>query len=304
MRSKITYFAPRDPGYVIDISGAAVLKSSKHNAAAQKLVAYLVSRRGQDVIADSGYKRGQSTSFEYPIASAVTTKAPEKPFQDLRPYPMTMAELGTGAEAVSLLKQAELPRDRAGQGVPPGDAQAHRTRPGSGILPRVPFLRDRADGDVGPHPDGGADACDAVLGVPAKPLLRPGRPVCTGDHRNCRLPLLRAPPTCSDASSTASRLARALPKANPSPPRHPAERRPAHLGLGTCAHFSGRGWAISRPHPCPAHHAGVVSSRAGQTPAHGRHGRHAPSPCLPSRTTETGGKLWNYGNRKARWAKP
>lgn len=106
--SKITYFAPRDPGYVIDISGAAVLKSSKHNAAAQKLVAYLVSRSGQDVIADSGYRRGQSTSFEYPIASAVTTKAPEKPFQDLSPFPMTMAELGTGAQAVSLLKQAEL----------------------------------------------------------------------------------------------------------------------------------------------------------------------------------------------------
>jgi iron(III) transport system substrate-binding protein len=106
--SKITYFAPRDPGYVIDISGAAILKSSKHNAAAQKLVAYLVSREGQGVIANSGYGRGQSTSFEYPIASGVTTKAPEKPFKDLRPYPMTMAELGTGAEAVSLLKQAEL----------------------------------------------------------------------------------------------------------------------------------------------------------------------------------------------------
>ncbi|HJY73938.1 MAG TPA: extracellular solute-binding protein, partial [Streptosporangiaceae bacterium] len=36
MHSQLAYFAPRDPGYVIDVSGAAVLKSSKHQAAAQK----------------------------------------------------------------------------------------------------------------------------------------------------------------------------------------------------------------------------------------------------------------------------
>ena len=32
VHSKITYFAPRDPGYVIDVSGAGILKSSKHKA--------------------------------------------------------------------------------------------------------------------------------------------------------------------------------------------------------------------------------------------------------------------------------
>ena len=40
MHSKITYFAPGDPGYVLDISPAAVLKSSTHQAAAQKFLAY------------------------------------------------------------------------------------------------------------------------------------------------------------------------------------------------------------------------------------------------------------------------
>ena len=51
MHSKIAYFAPHDPGYVIDVSGAAVLKSSKHQAAAQKFVAFLVSKQGQEIIA-------------------------------------------------------------------------------------------------------------------------------------------------------------------------------------------------------------------------------------------------------------
>ncbi len=46
VQSKITYFAPRDPGYVLDISGAGILKSSKHKAAAQKFLAFLVSQAG------------------------------------------------------------------------------------------------------------------------------------------------------------------------------------------------------------------------------------------------------------------
>jgi len=108
MHSDIAYFAPRDPGYVIDVSGAAVLKSSRHKSSAQKFVAYLVSKAGQDVIADSGDRSGQAISFEYPIASGVTTKAAETPFRDLQPYPITVAQLGTGAEAVSLLRQVEL----------------------------------------------------------------------------------------------------------------------------------------------------------------------------------------------------
>jgi iron(III) transport system substrate-binding protein len=53
MDSKIAYLAPHDPGYVLDVSGAAVLKSSKHQAAAQKFVAFLVSKQGQEIIAHS-----------------------------------------------------------------------------------------------------------------------------------------------------------------------------------------------------------------------------------------------------------
>ncbi len=104
MRSRIAYFAPHDPGYVTDVSGAAVLKSSTHQAAAQKFVAFLVSKQAQDIIANPS----KSISFEYPIASGVTTMAPEKPFDQLQPYPITIAELGTGATAISLMREAGL----------------------------------------------------------------------------------------------------------------------------------------------------------------------------------------------------
>jgi iron(III) transport system substrate-binding protein len=101
MHSEITYFAPHNPGYVLDVSGAGILKSSKHQAAAQEFLAYLVSRPGQEILA-------HSISFEYPIASGVTTTQPETPFQDLEPYPISIAELGTGSTAIALLREAQL----------------------------------------------------------------------------------------------------------------------------------------------------------------------------------------------------
>jgi iron(III) transport system substrate-binding protein len=104
IHSKIAYLAAGDPGYVVDVSGAAALKSSAHQAAAQKFLAYLVSPQGQEIIANPG----KSISFEYPIASGVTTQAGETPLAQLRPYPISVAELGTGTAAVDLLRQAGL----------------------------------------------------------------------------------------------------------------------------------------------------------------------------------------------------
>jgi iron(III) transport system substrate-binding protein len=101
VHSKIVYFAPRDPGYVLDISGAGILKSSKHEAAAQKFLAFLVSKQGQEIIA-------HSISFEYPIASGVSTAAPETPFDELQPNPITIPELGDGSTAIALLRKSGL----------------------------------------------------------------------------------------------------------------------------------------------------------------------------------------------------
>jgi iron(III) transport system substrate-binding protein len=101
MHSAIAYFAPHDVGYVLDVSGAAILKSSTHQADAQKFVAFLNSAQGQEIIA-------HSDSFEYPIASGVTTAQPETPFDQLQPNSITIPELGTGAEAIKLLQEAQL----------------------------------------------------------------------------------------------------------------------------------------------------------------------------------------------------
>jgi iron(III) transport system substrate-binding protein len=101
MHSAIAYFAPHDVGYVLDVSGAAILKSSTHQADAQKFLAFMSSYQGQQIIA-------HSDSFEYPIASGVTTAQPETPFSELQPNPVTIAELGTGALAIKLLQEAQL----------------------------------------------------------------------------------------------------------------------------------------------------------------------------------------------------
>jgi iron(III) transport system substrate-binding protein len=99
--SAIAYFAPHDVGYVLNVSGAGVLRSSTHQKAAQRFLAFLTSVQGQQIIA-------HSDSFEYPIASGVTTAQPETPFERLQPNDITIAELGTGAEAIKLLQEAQL----------------------------------------------------------------------------------------------------------------------------------------------------------------------------------------------------
>jgi iron(III) transport system substrate-binding protein len=99
--SAITYFAPRDPGYVLDVSGAAILRTSKNQSAAQRFLAFLVSKQGQTVIA-------HSISFEYPIASGVSTSQPETPFAQLEPNSISIPELGDGSLAISLLRKAGL----------------------------------------------------------------------------------------------------------------------------------------------------------------------------------------------------
>jgi len=101
LHSAFAYFAPGDAGYVVDVSGAAVLRSSHHQAAAQRFVAFLVSAKGEGIIA-------HSQSYEYPLGSGVRTAQPLRPFSQLHPAPLTVAELGDGQRAVLLLQEAQL----------------------------------------------------------------------------------------------------------------------------------------------------------------------------------------------------
>ncbi len=101
MHSAISYLAPGDAGYVVDVSGAAILDASKNKAAAQKFLAFMVSTKGQEIIA-------HDDSWEYPLGSGVTTARQQKPFSELQPAPLTMSQLGDGAIAVALLQQVQL----------------------------------------------------------------------------------------------------------------------------------------------------------------------------------------------------
>lgn len=101
VKAKIAYFAPRDPGYVEDISGVGILKSSKHKVAAQKLIEFMTSAAGQKVLAESD-------SFEYPIRPGVQASPELTPLDKLQPTSFSPAELGTGLDAKTLLEEAGL----------------------------------------------------------------------------------------------------------------------------------------------------------------------------------------------------
>lgn len=101
MHSAVAELAPGDPGYVVDVSGAGVLASSSHQAAAQRFVAFLVSEPGQEIVA-------HGDSFEYPLRAGVTMTAPEPPLGSLHPDPVSVAELGDGSGAIALLQRVQL----------------------------------------------------------------------------------------------------------------------------------------------------------------------------------------------------
>jgi iron(III) transport system substrate-binding protein len=86
---------------VIDVSGAGILASSAHKTEAQQFVAFLVGRDAQEILA-------HDESYEYPLGSGVVTAKPLVPFKTLQPDPITVARLGDGSLAISLLRQASL----------------------------------------------------------------------------------------------------------------------------------------------------------------------------------------------------
>jgi iron(III) transport system substrate-binding protein len=101
IKANIAYFAPYDPGYVEDISGAGILKTSKHQAADQEFLKFLTSRTGQEVLT-------HSNSFEYPIRPGVAANPELTPLSRLQPVDFTPAELGTGLNAKELLEESGL----------------------------------------------------------------------------------------------------------------------------------------------------------------------------------------------------
>ena len=101
-RSKIHHFAGRDVGALINVSGAAVLKSSKHQPAAQQLLAFLVSQPMQTSIGAG------NVDFEYPLAKGVKANPLLKPYDQLDPPSISIKDLGDDQDAAKLLREAGL----------------------------------------------------------------------------------------------------------------------------------------------------------------------------------------------------
>jgi len=99
--SALHYFDPGDPGDLIDISGAAVLRSSTHSSAAQRFLAFLVSRTGQELIA-------HSQSYEYPLRAGIAPAGGQPPLATLKPAALTPAQLGDGSAALALEQKLGL----------------------------------------------------------------------------------------------------------------------------------------------------------------------------------------------------
>ena len=76
IRTSLHYFTHGDPGALVDVSGAAVLATSRHPQAAQAFLAYLVSQPAQTIIATS-------YSYEYPLRPGVQSKADLTPLASL-----------------------------------------------------------------------------------------------------------------------------------------------------------------------------------------------------------------------------
>jgi iron(III) transport system substrate-binding protein len=100
MKSALYYIGHKDPGALITVSAAGVLKSARHPSAAQQLLAFMVSAAGQTAIAD--------TVAEYPLRPGVKSPFALKPFNEIEPPDVTPADLGDAADALVLRRAAGL----------------------------------------------------------------------------------------------------------------------------------------------------------------------------------------------------
>ena len=101
LHSALHYYAAGDAGDLVNVSGAAMLKSSSHQAGAQAFLAFLVSRAGQEAIA-------HSHSYEYPLRPGVAAAPGLPPFAELNAVSLTPAELGDGRAALELEQKLGL----------------------------------------------------------------------------------------------------------------------------------------------------------------------------------------------------
>lgn len=96
--TKLHFFGNKDPGAFVSVSGAGMLKSSDKKSDAQKFLRYLNGKIGQQALADG-------KSLEYPLNPAVAVKSPVKPFSELDPPVIDVANLN-GPKVITMMQEA------------------------------------------------------------------------------------------------------------------------------------------------------------------------------------------------------
>ena len=101
-QSAIHHFSGGDVGGLMNVSGAAVLKGSHNQAAAQKFLAFLVSKPAQEMLSKL------DITFEYPLVAGVAANPVLKPIGELQPPSLTLKQIGDDSDAAKLLREAGL----------------------------------------------------------------------------------------------------------------------------------------------------------------------------------------------------
>jgi iron(III) transport system substrate-binding protein len=101
IHSRLYYFPGHDVGSIENVSGAAILASSKHRLATQAFLTFLVSPTGQRIIA-------RSYDYEYPARPRIAPNPALPSLNSISPATLSATALGTDQAASQLIQQAGL----------------------------------------------------------------------------------------------------------------------------------------------------------------------------------------------------
>ena len=94
------FFGDRDPGAFLSISGAGILASCEHQAAAEEFVTWLTGTEAQQAMAES-------YALEHPLNPDAGLNPDVKPFDELEPPDVDVASLN-GPQVTDLMTAAGL----------------------------------------------------------------------------------------------------------------------------------------------------------------------------------------------------
>jgi iron(III) transport system substrate-binding protein len=97
---KLHFFGNQDPGAFVSVSGGGVLKSSRHPAEAQALVAFITGKEGQSILSTG-------TAFEYSVGKDVAANPALTPLAELDAPKVDAARLNS-QKVVDLMTRAGL----------------------------------------------------------------------------------------------------------------------------------------------------------------------------------------------------